>query len=390
MFGASVKSNFSANYDSSDYMESISRCTFIRSYEVAMRYTVAQLQNMLTAEADDDINGDKAPADVIKKYGTHVLMKAIFGGCNTFSQSLSKLNNRSQGAVETTLEANYNAFAGKATGSYQIDEIGSCSQSSAIFEAVGGSPEAVTNSYDWASSVSDGNYAMVDFPNDPNALEPIASFAKDHDRQVLLLKAINDALEAKGSPVPEIYELQWDPETEKLVQVGEHKNADQTLRVENCSQVIVGYGAGINSKKVNRSVLHILDLQTNKLREILSSDATYMERNLSVPDQVKDNYGNQLYGVAMVGITAYAKSNNVRGLQVRYRELNPADNSSNPTYLGTEQPPLVDGDESDVSYTAPEGWIITEIGLGMDDHSDPIKVLNVKIAKLVKKIKPKN
>jgi hypothetical protein len=389
MFGGSVTSNFSASYDSSAYMVSVSRWALIRTYEVAMAYTVHQLQGMLTTEADADINGDMQPAAVINKYGTHVLMKAIFGGSNTYSQSVSKLNNTDSGMVTTAIEANYAGFNGKATGSYCTDTISTTSQSNAIFEAVGGDPAALEQSYEvWATSVTQqGIYGMVDFA-DESSLEPIASFARDPARQEALLEAMNKALKAQGSPIQKIYKLEWDPDTETPIIAGSKAKPDLTLGVESTSQVIVGYGAGINSKKVNRAVLHILDLATNILISKYFNDLTYMERDISVPNSVQDANGNPLRGVAMVGIKAYADSNNLRGLSVYYRDLNPADTSKTPTYLRSGQPQsAVWGGDSDVSYMAPEGWIITEIGLGMDGHADPIKVLNIKIAKLIQKAK---
>jgi hypothetical protein len=89
--------------------------------------------------------------------------------------------------------------------------------------------------------------------------------------------------------------------------------------------------------------------------------------------------------VAAVGVGVDADGNNMSGLTVWYQELNPADNSANPTFLSGDTRAAKAGTAStEVSYKADPGWIITEIGLGMDNNKNTVKVLHVKTAPLQK------
>lgn len=385
MFGASVRAGFSLGYGSSALMKSIAQRSIVRTYELTLPYTLTQLQGMLSPQANSDINGDTDPDKVIATYGTHVLAKAIFGGLNEYSQSVSMLNARTTAQAEVEVNANYLAYNGKATGATTTDRIGSSSQSNAVLQVFGGDPVVAGDTYQaWAASLNQGNWVMIDFPKDEGALIPLASLATAPARQQALTAAMNRALQQAGSPVPATYALQWNASAEKVAcTVG--ATPDITLRLATTSQVVVGYGASVTSKKISRAVLHVLDLSTNTTTEIWANSDHHMEKDVNIPLSVQDSYGNPLRGVAAVGVGADADGNNMSGLTVWYQELNPADNSANPTFLSGDTRAAKAGTAStEVSYKADPGWIITEIGLGMDNNKNTVKVLHVKTAPLQK------
>lgn len=379
MFGGSVRTSFSANYDSAASMKSVAQRSSVRTYELTLPYTITQLQGMLTAQADADINGSRPAAEVIKAYGTHVLVKTICGGLNQFSQSLSSFNCTSDVAVNAALSANYMGFDGQATGSYNTVEIGSASQSNAIMQIFGGDPATLGTTYQqWAASLSKGNWVMMDFPQDDSSLLPLAQLATSPTRQAQLTEAMNAYLQNAGSPVPVVYGLRWANEKIGYTKGG---TPDITVRVASNTQVILGLGAGVHGKQVNRAVLHVLDMANNTTSEIYGNSNTGpFERDIDVPNLAKDTYGNPLRGVATVGVGLYADDNNMRGMTIQYQELSPSDSKSH--FLSGLTQTLTQGTSEDSAFTADPGWIITEIGMGMDNTKSNVKVLHVKVAQL--------
>lgn len=218
---------------------------------------------------------------------------------------------------------------------------------------------------------------MVDFPHDNASLLPLAQLASSPARQQELMDAMNRALAAAGSPVPVVYGLRW---TNEKVGYTKGGTPDITVRVASNTQVVVGLGAGVNSKKVNRAVLHVLDMATNTTSDIYNPSPSSYERDLNVPLSVQDAYGNPLRGVAAVGVGLYADDNNMRGMTLNYQELNPSDPKLG--YLSGSTQTLTWGTSEDSAYIADPGWIITEIGMGMDNTSSNLKVLHVKVAQL--------
>ncbi len=378
MFGGSVRTSFTASYDSAASMKSVAQRSLVRTYELQLPYTLTQLQGMLTAQANSDINGSGSADQVIATYGTHVLVKGVFGGLNLFSQSLSSFNCTSDIAINAALSANYAGADGQATGGYNTINIASASQSNAIMQIFGGDPATLGTTYQqWASSLSKGNWVMVDFPHDNASLLPLAQRASSPARQQELMDAMNRALAAAGSPVPVVYGLRWINEKVGYTKGG---TPDITVRVASNTQVVVGLGAGVNSKKVNRAVLHVLDMATNTTSDIYNPSPSSYERDLNVPLSVQDAYGNPLRGVAAVGVGLYADDNNMRGMTLNYQELNPSDPKLG--YLSGSTQTLTWGTSEDSAYIADPGWIITEIGMGMDNTSSNLKVLHVKVAQL--------
>lgn len=379
MFGGSVRTSFSANYDSAASMKSVAQRSCVRTYELTLPYTVTQLRTMLTAQANADINGSRPAGEVIETYGTHVLVKAICGGLNQFSQSLSSFNCTSDIAVNAAITANYWGFDGQATGSYNTVENGSASQSNAVMQIFGGDPATLGTTYQqWAASLSKGSWVMMDFPQDDGSLVPLAQLASSPTRQADLTQAMNDYLAAAGSPVPAVYGLRWINEQDGYTKGG---TPDITVRVASNTQVILGLGAGVNGKTVNRAVLHVLDMANNTTFDIYGNDNTGpFERDINVPTMAKDTYGNPLRGVATVGVGLYADSNNMRGMTIEYQELSPSDPKLH--FLSGSTQTLTWGTNEDSYYTADPGWIITEIGMGMDHTSSNLKVLHVKVAQL--------
>ncbi|MEZ4448448.1 MAG: MAC/perforin domain-containing protein [Nannocystaceae bacterium] len=391
MFGGSVRAGFSIAYASSTYMKSVARRSIVRTYSLSLPYTLEELRGMLTRDADAAINGAMDPAAVINAYGTHVLAKAVFGGLNEYSQSVSSLNNRTTAAAEVAVNANYVRFEGAAQGSVSTDQISSASQSNAVMQVYGGDPVTLNSTYEaWAASLDKGNWVMVDFPHDPGALIPLASLARTQERRDALNKAMNDKLEKAGDPVAGMTALRWDKTREKAVKV-QGSGDVVSLRVESESQVIVGYGASVTKKEISRAVLHVLDLATNVTFEIWANSDHRIERDANVPLSVKDEYGNPLRGLAAVGVGAVAQDNDMQGITLWYEELDPTNSAGNqavaytsPTYLSGDRRSLVAGASSvEAYYQCDPGWILTEIGLGMDNSDDTVRVMNVSTAPMV-------
>lgn len=158
-------------------------------------------------QAEKDINSDLAPADVVRDYGTHVLVRAVIGGRAEYNCLVNK--SRYTSSVEVT-EAAKAAYTGalSISASYEKETKDAAEQfkssSSYDFETVGGSFNADFNPESfrsWMNTFS-AHPVLVDFAGN-NSLVPIYMLAKTGARRAELEAAYNTYIQNSQKIVPD-------------------------------------------------------------------------------------------------------------------------------------------------------------------------------------------
>lgn len=393
LFRGSVDANLDLNYASSALFRSASNRNKVMAYRLAFQQP-DQLQQYLTDSARADINGDTdLTADqLILKYGTHVLISGLYGGIQTYTQSVSLLETESNAAADTTVTGNYGAFGGaKIYGSVTSANNASDEQSNGYFYAIGGTADALRSSYtDWAASVQNGNFALIAFESDTPLL-PLSALASDPARQQLLLDAINDYVAEKSSPLNARTRLAWDESRKIVKDIGDtSKSIQTTVKAESNTQVIVGFGTRVHDKKCDHCFARVLDLNvpadtgTPHYKYLFSDDTqSYSSSNYERP---LDLYGDRhLKNIVVTGVGLGASGKNIDRTWLYYQKLQPFAESSG--FL--DQEVLVEKNGSSTpekQYSPPDpsaGYVVVEIGTVVSSGGNNIERLRLVLAPLI-------
>lgn len=393
LFRGSVDANLDLDYASSALFRSATNRNKVMAYRLALQQP-DQLRQYLTASARADIDGDTdlTGNQLILKYGTHVLVSGLYGGIQTYTQSVSLLETQSNAAADSTVTANYGAFGGaKISGSITSANNASDEQSNGYFYAIGGTADALRSSYaEWANSVQDGNFALIDFESDTPLL-PLSALAATPDRQQQLLDAINDYVAEKASPLNARTKLAWDESRKIIKNIGDTSKSIQTsIEVENNHQVIVGFGTRVHDKKCEHCFVRVLDLDvpadtgTPHYKYLFSYDAqSYSASDYEHP---LDLYGDRgLKNVVVTGVGLGASGGNINRNWLYYQQLQPFAKSSG--FLDQEVQVQKNGtDTPEQQYSPPDpsaGYVVIGIGAAVSSGGNNIERLRLTLAPLI-------
>ena len=173
---------------------------------------VDNLRDLLTEEADEDINGSMAPENLIKKYGTHILAGFSLGGSLDYYMTSIITGSVQSSEMDIVASAGY-SFASQgisvSAGYNKFEELKKANQNfeTALLAKGGesqytsnmgkGSPEMYNN---WLTSLSDpAKWVMVDFDGDK--LISLHLFAKDPARRTAIEHAITNYFAERNAAV---------------------------------------------------------------------------------------------------------------------------------------------------------------------------------------------
>ncbi len=184
--------------------------------------------------------------------------------------------------------------------------------------------------------------------------------------------------------IPASLRLCWPMGQEVYQHCKDNKNGEVEFRLNDDSEVIVGFAARISGGNVTRMACRVLNLNDNSMDWNAYGDRDSYnpedyELILDIPADIADK------NVAVTGIGLRSHDNNLTNIALRYRKLNPADLAN-----GFLDPELCEAfaEESlpkyEVDFTPDpdDNWVIVGIGIGVKD--DNFNVLNLYRAPLIR------
>lgn len=204
MFSASIDTDFSSTAS----IKNTTQTKYLKFYSYVERMTLnltanrEDLSNMLNSEFVQDLYGKGSnkmtPAEVIEKYGSHIILSASYGGRMEFTYFLSSTDTATTASdmekISGKVSVAISNFSTDINGSYSKDAKESAtSKNVSIYESskvIGGvttdmsSVDAMRQNYKtWLTSLDDSNnYSMIGLVN-ANSLLEIWSFLPDGDRK---------------------------------------------------------------------------------------------------------------------------------------------------------------------------------------------------------------
>lgn len=380
-FGASFEASFSAGYLTNESYYSFSQFGIVESYAISLG-GIDDLRSQLTSKVDQLLNGTDDPETVIKQLGTHFVWSAVFGGRLTYSQSISKYFVDSEAQARATVSANYmNFIQGGVSGGSSIDMANTASYSSATFQSAGGTPDSLTKGYEnWAKSVADGNFAMIDF--DSNSLVPISELATDSDRRDKLSQAIQDVLSKATFSVKS---LTWDTSLasgeDPYYAASSHDSGEVEFQLDSDNEVIVGLaGAEDNDSNVSKLAAKVLNLSTGDIYwrawKAKNTPISYNASDYTTTVDIPESTGKK--GVALVGLKARSVGSSFDGLELLYQEIDPTGGQGSflqPTVQSEKGGSATDSFE--VAFDPGAGNQMIVIGVGLRVQNGDFMVLNL-------------
>jgi hypothetical protein len=196
-FSTELTSSFDKNrYTKDAYSFATSSSVISKDAYYLNHYTdPSKLKDYLTKEFIQDLSGLKA-ADIIAKYGTHVMLGAIWGARLDYNfsaqRTIESLTEGSAYGLEAKVSATVEAFTGSAGANASIQSKFSTYYDETTIQtttyAQGGKPEYARNVHDkndydkWIETV-DAYQVWADYY--PNSLRPIYEFATGMQQEVL-------------------------------------------------------------------------------------------------------------------------------------------------------------------------------------------------------------
>jgi len=204
LFSASIDTDFSSTAS----IKNTTQTNYLKFYSSVEKMTLnlcastKELKAMLSEEFVEDLFGLGSqvltPEEVIGKYGSHLILSAVYGGRMDFTYFLSSTESSTTASdmknVSAKVSLAISNFSADANGSYSSDAKKTASSKNiSIYESsnvVGGktldmsSTDAMRANYQtWLSSLSDdANYSMIGLVNENSLLE-IWSFLPDGARK---------------------------------------------------------------------------------------------------------------------------------------------------------------------------------------------------------------
>lgn len=225
-FGGGTKSERSSSYEySSKY--SFARVDIIKRHkQYVIDASPEELSHFLTADFAHDL--DNLPAsDIIKKYGTHVLLNIEAGGIYTFFYKSQIIHEKSNAKKSSTVSAGIKGLIQKfginiggtssSTEETQLESNniawecqiesngGSRNGLSLSFTSQTSIPNTSINIDNWAASVDDTHSVLVKI-NWDNAF-PIYDFILDHQKKASIQHAVKEYLEEATVSILEVVPL---------------------------------------------------------------------------------------------------------------------------------------------------------------------------------------
>lgn len=380
-FAYSSSSAVSANYYTSRIVSQI------KSYNLEI--SPDNFSRLLNSSAAEDIN-NMDPNELVRKYGTHFLRAALFGGSWMFVQSVSTASCASTQEAEASVSASYESVSGSIGASSQTFELETSTQSNALFQAIGGDTSVITGGVDAWSKTVPGNFALTAFKDGSGnfaALQPISVLAQTPERRA----AIEDAIRAYLTGGFSSYDVVWDDATPTYYEC-DYQGArtqtsslttwgEATLLLSNVNEIITGIGFNVEDNNVTHLGAKVLNLKTGErywLDDKGSSTGQYEQMldlaNLAPNDGAKIK---QLYTV--VGLGGSCSKNEATGLMLYYQTLNFTDNGTGyiSSTVGT-----YGGGEIEVQFAPNSNAKTVVVGISMRANGGVLKNLSVKLATL--------
>lgn len=178
------------------------------SVKVPLSVTTEQLRELLSESADKNINGTMKPQDIIKHYGTHVVLGYVLGGTFDYYMSVNEnsVTSSEEWGFVVDAAATYKQGSGKVNDEFKKYQSLQKDKKN-FFEkltANGGESQFVSMDKDgkqrayekWQESFSDSkNWIIIDF--DAPGIIGVWDLAKDAKRRSELEKAIKDEIESQ-------------------------------------------------------------------------------------------------------------------------------------------------------------------------------------------------
>lgn len=207
-FSGEIKTNYqsektgSSAYSFATVSSKQIRSAFLISKEISL--DLNSLRKFVKPEFASDAKMLK-PEELLKKYGTDVLLGGMWGGRADYNFSAKKTASSDGANIGAYAEASYRSVYGSAGGSVDVDSrYKELFETSTVYSTItsrGGNPSSITSWSDlkaWQESITEDNQVFMEFY--PGAVLPIYELVSDSETREKIKSARNSLIVEKGIP----------------------------------------------------------------------------------------------------------------------------------------------------------------------------------------------